>query len=322
MKTKFFLALGVTTAALGFYACQRNVDSASRTVDEVQSKKPSMPEILNCANYSFDATISYGGGKTTVIWSVTNTNPGNGSNGTSQNLSHWDWVLPSCIEFGKVLNAYYTGTWSPDFEEWTPFTPTNVVDPSQTCNGGNVIKFNFGTSGSNTSYYAIVLDGTNYSLSNDANAVAIKAGNDCCTKNIEGVVCDEQIPTCAWSQGYFFSKPGVIWCGSGSVTFGAYPPVTQQQGTELWPAQGSVMKKAFFQAATLQLNQCMGNLISPDLQDEYTFLSDLLAASSLAGITAGTIPAGYNSADIEAAAQAIGTWIAEHHCEGDIIVSQ
>jgi hypothetical protein len=321
MKTKFFLALGVMTAAMGFYACQKSVDNANRTIEEVQLAKPPIPETVNCANYSFDATISYANGKTTVIWSVINTNPGNGSNGTSKDMSHWNWVLPTCIEFSKVLNAYYTGTWSPDFANWTSFTPVNVVDPSQSCNTGNVIKFNFGTSGNATSYYAIVLDGTNYSLSNDANGVVIKAGNACCTKNIEGVVCSEQIPVCALSQGYFFSKPGVIWCGSGSVTFGSYS-VTQAQGTALWPAQSNVMKKAFFQAATLQLNQCMGNLLSPDLEDEYEFLSEVLAASSLAGITAGTIPGGYNSGDIETAAGAIGTWISEHHCEGDVIVSQ
>jgi hypothetical protein len=319
MKTKIFLALGVMTAALGFYACQKNADT---TVEETLSKKPPTPvETANCANYSFDATISYSNGKTTVIWSVTNTNPGNGSNQTSKDISHWDWVLPTCIEFNKVLNAYYTSTWSPDFNSWTSFTPTNVTDPSQICNTGNVVKFNFGTSGSATSYYAIVLDGTNYSLSNDANGAVIKAGNACCTKNIEGVVCGEQIPVCAWSQGYFFSKPGVIWCGDKSVEFGSLI-VNQEDGTALWPAQGNVMKKAFFQAATLQLNQCMGNLLSPDLEDEYEFLSEVLAASSLAGITAGTVPVGYNSGDIETAAGAIGTWISEHHCEGDVIVSQ
>jgi hypothetical protein len=318
MKTKFFFALGVMTAALGFYACQKNADAS---VEETLSKKPSTPvETANCANYSFDATISYANGKTTVIWSVTNTNPGNGSNGTSKDLSHWDWVLPNCIEFSKVLNAYYTSTWSPDFAYWASFTPTNVVDPSQSCNTGNVIKFNFGTSGGNTSYYAVVLDGTNYSLSSDANGVVIKAGNACCTKNIEGVVCGEQIPVCAWSQGYFFSKPGVIWCDE-VVKFGSYE-VSQVTGTSWWPAQSNVMKKAFFQAATLQLNQCMDNLLSPDLEDEYEFLSEVLAASSPAGITAGTIPNGYNSADIETAAGTIGTWIAEHHCEGDVIVSQ
>jgi hypothetical protein len=63
----------------------------------------------------------------------------------------------------------------------------------------------------------------------------------------------------------------------------------------------------------------MGNLLSPDLQDEYTYLSNVLAASSPADIAAGTIPAGYNSADIETAAGTIGTWISEHHCEGDVI---
>lgn len=318
MKTKFFLALGVICAALGFYACQKSVDNSGATIDEVQSAKPPIPATVNCSNFSFDATISYANGKTTVIWSVTNTNPGNGSNGTSQNMSHWDWTLPTCIEFSKLLNAYYTSTWSPDFTNWTSFTPTNVVDPSQSCNTANVVKFNFGTSGSSTSYYAIVLDGTNYSLSNDANAITIKAGNACCTKNIEGVVCGEQIPVCALSQGYFFSKPGVIWCGDGSVEFGSYS-VTQAQGTALWPAESNVMKKAFFQASTLQLNQCMGNLLSPDLQDEYDYLADVLAHSSLAEISAGTIPAGYNSADIAAASGTIGTWIGEHHCQGDVV---
>lgn len=309
--------MGVLCAALGFYACQKSVESKN-SVEEMQGAKPPIPATVNCNNFMFDATISYANGQTTVVWSVTNTNPGNGSNGTSQNLSHWDWVLPSCIDFSKVLHAYSTATWSTDFANWTSFTPTNQTDPSQSCNTGSVVKFNFGTTGSNTTWYAIVLDGTNYSLANDANAAVLKAGNACCTRNIEGVVCSQQIPTCGLSQGYFFSKPGVLWCGGGSVTFGSYS-VNQTDGRALWPAESNVMKKAFFQASTLQLNQCMNNLLSPDLQDEYTYLSDVLANSSYAGISAGTIPAGYNSADIAAAAGAIGTWISEHHCEGDVV---
>lgn len=320
MKTKF-LFLGMLCAALGFFACQRNVDPQGLAVNEVPTAKPPIPATVNCDNYSFDATISYANGQTTVIWSVTNTNPGNGSNGTSKDLSHWDWVLPACIDFSKVLQGYSTTTWSSDLSTWTSFVPTNTTDPSQSCNSGNVIKFDFGTSGTNTTWYAVVLDGTNYALSNNSNGAVLKAGNACCTRNIEGVVCSEQIPLCGLSQGYFFSKPGVIWCGTGSVTFGTVT-ITQAQGTALWPSQGNVMKKAFFQASTIQLNQCMNNLTSPDLLDEYNYLSDVLAHSSLSGITAGTIPAGYNSADIAAAAGAIGTWINEHHCEGDVIIAE
>jgi hypothetical protein len=318
MKTKKLLFVGVLCAALGFSACQKNADS-SKSVEEMQGAKPPSPS-MDCSNYTVDATISYANGKTTVIWSVTNANPGNGSNGTSKDLSHWDWFLPQCIDFSKVLQGYSTTTWSNDLTTWTAFTPTNTTDPSQSCNTANVIKFNFGTSGSNTTWYAIVLDGTNYSLSNDANQALFKAGTACCQKAIEGVVCSEQIPICALSQGYFFSKPGVLWCGDGSVEFGSYS-VNQADGRALWPAESNVMKKAFFQASTLQLNQCMNNLLSPDLQDEYNYLSDVLAHSSYAGIAAGTVPAGYSSADIAAAAGAIGTWISEHHCEGDVITA-
>src|SRR5687768_14854475 len=106
MKTKKFLFAGVLCAALGFYACQRDVDSKSSSIEERQSAKKPSTALEGCANYSVDATISYANGKTTVIWAVTNTNPGNGSNGTSQNLSHWDWFLPQCIDWSDVLNGY------------------------------------------------------------------------------------------------------------------------------------------------------------------------------------------------------------------------
>ncbi len=95
----------------------------------------------------------------TWTWSVTNPNPGNGSNGTLQDISHWSMPLPAAAE-ASLLKAEY----SYDGVNW--FSVNTVVDrdPSiKACTGVDVLKFDVGTTGTQPTYYRISL-GTTFNV--------------------------------------------------------------------------------------------------------------------------------------------------------------
>lgn len=118
-------------------------------------------------------------GKTTVKWTIKNTNPGNGTGGTYQNLSHW--ALKVCFTNSSVANASPSVSFG--------------QDPSQTClQGADLMKFNEGTSGDEDKTYTLILNGTNYSLT-EVDAVfksgssAYEGNKNCCVGKIWGVSC-------------------------------------------------------------------------------------------------------------------------------------
>jgi hypothetical protein len=88
------------------------------------------------------------------IWTVQNSNPGNGKNGTVQNLSHWGMQFGTCVDPAAIVGAAY----SSNGFAWTNFTPSIQSDPSQGCMTTPMLKFDFGTTGSDTSYYRIVVN--------------------------------------------------------------------------------------------------------------------------------------------------------------------
>jgi len=82
-------------------------------------------------------------------WSLTNPNPGNGNNGTLQDLSHWDLALGEFAESRLVSAAY-----SHDGVNWTNSTIEVERDPSiRFCTGSDVLKFNTGSTGSEPVYF-------------------------------------------------------------------------------------------------------------------------------------------------------------------------
>jgi hypothetical protein len=122
-------------------------------------------------------------------------------------------------------------------------------------------------------------------------------------------------PWCAFGQGYWFIKPNVEWCAP-EVSFGNLH-ISKDDGRALWPAQANVLKRAFFQAAAIQLSMnCMNNsspvpdAIAADYETLSAFLSDL----TIDQISAGTMPAGADAEAIKTAANNIGTWICAHRC--------
>lgn len=179
----------VIGAALLFAACQRDAakelkaPAAAEVTETVGIESEEGP----CDSDAYTIVLE---SKTLVgsnwewIWSVQNPNPGNGLNGTVQDLSHWGMQFTSCFTWADVTGAAYSynGT------TWTGFSPSYSPDPSQLCLTTPVLKFNYGTTGSAKTYYKLVVS-RDY---NTMNALAYyKSGRrtGCCTTLFQGIGC-------------------------------------------------------------------------------------------------------------------------------------
>ncbi len=118
------------------------------------------------------------------IWSVQNSNPGNGNNGTIQDLSHWGMQFRSCFIWSSVVSAAYSG----NAITWTSFTPEYRTDPSQNCLTTPVLKFDFGTTGSAKSYYKLVVS-QDYPAGSVPGYYKSGANTGCCIFNFTGIGC-------------------------------------------------------------------------------------------------------------------------------------
>ncbi len=118
------------------------------------------------------------------VWSVQNSNPGNGSNGTVQNLSHWGMQFGPCFNISSMISAAYSGNGT----TWTNFTPAYQPDPSQSCMTTPVLKFDFGTAGSAKSYYKLVV-GIDYPAGPAPAYYKSGANTGCCTFTFNGIGC-------------------------------------------------------------------------------------------------------------------------------------
>lgn len=123
------------------------------------------------------------------VWSVQNSNPGNGNNGTVQNLSHWGMQFGSCFNWSSVVSAAY----SSNGYNWTGFTPVFQSDPSQSCMTAPVFKFDYGTIGSSKSYYKLVMNQA-YEPSIVPGYYKSGANTGCCTFTFTGIGCSGILP--------------------------------------------------------------------------------------------------------------------------------
>lgn len=154
MKTTRFALLGLIASIFVNIACQRNLQKEFPAPLSQTNQKPSKSIGVNPDAYTITLIDPIQvNGNWEWVWSVKNSNPGNGKNGTVQDLSHWGMQFGSCIDWSSVVSAAY----SSDGIHWTNFSPSYKVDPSS-CILAPVFKFDFGTSGSKASYFRLILN--------------------------------------------------------------------------------------------------------------------------------------------------------------------
>ncbi|MBI5858096.1 MAG: hypothetical protein HZB42_10675 [Sphingobacteriales bacterium] len=185
-------------------ACQKSAfneispkDSLAQTLilpagNGLSSSRPQAETEGQCNSYAFIILLesrTLVNGNWEWIWSVQNSNPGNGNNGTIQDLSHWGMQFGTCVVWPAVIGAAY----SADGNNWTGFSPSFQPDPSQGCMTDSVLKFDFGTTGNAKSYYKLVFSQVYQPTSVPG---YYKAGNKtgCCTFSFTGVGCGEEGP--------------------------------------------------------------------------------------------------------------------------------
>jgi hypothetical protein len=317
-RISMLVIAGVAIAAATFYSCQKEAKNSSETLEFPGKKPPPQPPSSSCMDYNVSLSRSYDGVQTTFIWSITNPRPGNGKDGTLQNLSHWTFI-PGCAgdqgleqNWSDITGAEY----STDGQTWNVIDPTPTLqpDPSQTCSSANVFKFDQGTTGAATTYYKLTVLG-NYGTEKNTAVFKSGANTGCCTREVDGIGCKTE-DICSYSQGYYFAKPGPTWTGAGTVSIGGFT-YTEAEGRAIWNCSnaGGIpdSKKGFTQVAALKLSGIYptGNAgIDADVVTIETWLSSLgkLVACS-------NLPTG-NSA-VGGAAGRIGDWINENHCTTD-----
>jgi hypothetical protein len=313
------LALAISVAISGCGKTATTAPDDLRTQELSVTSPVSSPIISNCPTpYLITLeSVTPVGSNYEWVWSVTNTNPGNGSNGTVQDLSHWDITLGQCATMADVVSAAY----SADGTTWTPFIPTYEEDPSilNTCSiiTGPVLKFNFGTSGAAKSYYKLVIS---RNLNVDmAGGAFYKSGNNtgCGGLCFPGLGCPVvEDEGCSFSQGYWFAKPDLVW--PGNVTIGGYS-YTQAEGVAIWNSSNAggigTAKKVFLQVAAIKLSGSSVS-ISATVWAQVQIAENWLA--TLPKLTPANVKSFNNAAGAAAAktaADAISSWITENHCE-------
>jgi hypothetical protein len=271
----------------------------------------SLPLISNSSPYTvtLESITDNGDGTWTWIWSVLNPNPGNGTNGTVQDLSHWNITL-GCAQPDDIVSA----SKSTDGATWeVNYVPRYEVDPSQDCYTDSVYKFDLGTRNNIKTYYQLTV---NKNFSVDSNVLAVyKSGRTtgCGTFNFPGFGCPIVTPDegCSLSQGYYFAKPGLVW--GTTVTIGGYT-YTQAEGVAIWNTsnKGGIKdaKAGFLQVAAIKLS---GSTVSPSASVWADVAIVEAYLSGLGKLSPGNLPTG--NAAAKSAAGRIGDWIDLHHCE-------
>jgi hypothetical protein len=123
----------------------------------IMSFKPvnSQRKITTEATYNAQHISTVQAGSNYVwTWSVTNPNPGNGTNGTLQNLSHWSLAVSDVVSLQNIVSVAY----STDGINWVNMPISYAIDKSQECYTGTVLKFDHGTTGDAPTYYQLVLN--------------------------------------------------------------------------------------------------------------------------------------------------------------------
>lgn len=160
------LILGLVSTL--YVACKKEkVDKDKQLLDEngnpICTARGDLGETLPY-NVSLLSRVANSDGTYTWTWTVTNPKPGDGTNGTMKDLTHWDLSLGECATAADVVKA----STSPDGQNWTDFSVVVDKDKEQNCYTEPVVKFNLGTTGSSPSYYRLTVKKNFSMLKRDA----------------------------------------------------------------------------------------------------------------------------------------------------------
>ena len=165
MKKKLLLPLFLMLSIISllYVSCQKEkVEKEPQLVDEhgnpICTAKGDLGETLPYEVSLLDR-VSNADGTYTWTWIVSNPKPGDGTNGTMPDLTHWDLSLGDCATAADIVSA----STSKDGKTWTDFKVMVDQDKVQNCYTGPVVKFDLGTTGTQTSYYRLVVN-KNFSM--------------------------------------------------------------------------------------------------------------------------------------------------------------
>jgi hypothetical protein len=201
MKTTRLTMVGALASILLITSCERSKQDVNSTnnntvrsvTEENAVSGKQRPHNGECNPYAYTVdleSVTPLGNYYEWVWSVTNSNPGNGGNGTVQDLSHWGMQFGPCFQWSSIVEASYSG----DGVNWTSFTPSFQTDPSQNCMTTPVLKFDFGTTGANKSYYKVLVS-SSYAVGMVPAYYKSGSYTGCCTFQFEGIGCTTDVPT-------------------------------------------------------------------------------------------------------------------------------
>ena len=159
--SKFAATLVFAASSILMSGCDKNQVEIPLIPDAVMQgctdqKQMSSGGTSVSASSPYNVHISYlkkEGANWVWIWEIKNKKPGNGENGTVPDLTKWGIDLGDCIGLEDIVEASY----SQDKKSWTTFTPKFEGDQFQNCSQNKYLSFNLGTTGSNVSYYKLVI---------------------------------------------------------------------------------------------------------------------------------------------------------------------
>lgn len=189
MKTRLILNV-VMAAVLFTSACQQDVHDETASLRAAQLSTESTLTLDktsgNCIAAAYSIVLESRtliNGNWEWVWSIENLNPGNGNNGTAQDLSNWGIRLGACFNVSSLVGAAYSSNGT----DWTEFTPSIQPEPSQNCLSTPVLKFDFGTTGTTKSWYRLTIS-EEYPVGNGLGYY--KSGSRCCLFGFSGIDCE------------------------------------------------------------------------------------------------------------------------------------
>ncbi|WP_423128188.1 hypothetical protein [Gaoshiqia sp. Z1-71] len=316
--------LSLAVVSFAFVGCQKPDKLIDGVAGLEKEKGKPIPSESSCADYLVDLNVTQNAGSTEFVWTIINPNPGNGKNGTLQNLSHWGFSAAGCEDpalnlennWSDVLAAYY---FDYSLGEWVEILPTPEVkpDPSMSaCTNDPMVKYDYGTTGDLPSLYKLVLAG-HWGTSKVTGYFKSGANTGCCEFQIDGIGCKDEDSQCSFSQGFFFASPHA-WAVA-TVTVGGFE-YTEAEGRAIWNTSnaGGIKdsKKGFTQVAAIKLSGVTDALVLEKVAIIESWLATVgkLSAANLPNQTAQDI---LTYGDAAAAAGWIGDWINENHCADD-----